>query len=88
MRSILFIAALLFALGWIACEVDSTRGGRESPEPVVWVRTRDGWEKTSDWRIDAPATPYQPLLHPLPVAAGILLLSTAALLGIRAPGED
>ena len=87
MRAILCISLFLFGAFWVACE---WQGSQEKPamnvhvetEPAEthWVRTTDGWEKTSDWVTHAQ--PWQPTLHPGIVASLQVLITLLAFISV------
>jgi hypothetical protein len=77
MRSILGILLLLFGVGLVSCRIE----GRSTDLVIVanasdWVRTVDGWERPHNW---SPSLAEPPVMHPLVVAAGQLLVSLFAL---------
>ncbi|HEX3601497.1 MAG TPA: hypothetical protein VHU84_15205 [Lacipirellulaceae bacterium] len=49
----------------------------QTPLPLAWIRTADGWEHPGAWNMP-PLSP--PTLHPFVVAAGEGLASVFALL--------
>ena len=68
MRTIGWLAAVLFAVGWLASEIPA---GSATQPRTPWRRTRDGWQYAS-WL--APAQPAGPnALHP-----GLLALVQAS----------
>lgn len=74
---ILFVLYMFFhiACGWTAIPAESPDDGN------VWVRTVDGWEKSSSWRIRSP---LPAALHPLIFATFELLAALLALIGLSA----
>jgi hypothetical protein len=69
---------------WLACQVEgSDRRLTKVVESDRWVRTVDGWEKTSQWKWLAR---YEPALHPLVVASMQLLLTSIAFVAV-CPGN-
>jgi hypothetical protein len=84
MRSILGIMLLLAGVGLATCQIEG-HSAQVAPLEAAddWVRTADGWERTSSW---TPALAGPPAVHPSVIAAGQLLVSMLAL-GVAAPCE-
>ena len=78
MLRVAFLWMLLLLVGWLACHVEIAPGG----DQALWVRTPDGWEKTTYW---ATSPTYAPPLHPLVVALGQALASMVALVAFPMP---
>ena len=78
MRRVAFLWMLLLLVGWLACRVEIAPGG----DQAGWVRTPDGWEKTTYWAISPT---YAPPLHPSVVALGQALASMVALVAFPMP---
>lgn len=78
MRWIAFLWMSLLLVGWLACRVEIAPGG----DQAGWVRTPDGWEKTTYW---ATSPTYTPPLHPSVVAMGQALASMVALVAFPMP---
>jgi len=78
LHRVLGLSLILLGVLWLACQVD----GSDSRETSVfengrWVRTTDGWERTSQWKW---LVSYEPALHPLVVATLQLLLTLIAII--------
>jgi hypothetical protein len=58
----------------------------DRPE-IIWRRTADGWERVSDWERPPPREPSLAAVHPILVAALLLMLSLAALLAFPPRGN-
>ena len=77
-RWTIFITLVLCALFHVACNWEA---GPAEPSPYAsdWVRTVDGWEKSSSWQIIGPKPAR---LHPLVVASFELFTALLALIGL------
>jgi len=76
-RLILGITLLLLGVGTLSCRLDGLAVDLPATRHEVdWVRTAQGWERTSAWtsRQTLPVS-----VHPLVVAAGQAMLSILAL---------
>jgi hypothetical protein len=75
---VLGLSLILLGVLWLACQVEGSDGRVTSVvENDRWVRTTDGWERTSQWKWLAS---YEPALHPLVVATLQLLLTLIAII--------
>ena len=83
-RWIIFITLVLCALFHVACDW-GTGPAEPSPYASDWVRTVDGWERPSSWRITGPKPAP---LHPLVVASFELLTALLALVGLSSRGSS
>ncbi|MHB1034099.1 MAG: hypothetical protein ACYC35_06920 [Pirellulales bacterium] len=79
MHRIAWLALVLFALGWLACEVEVS-GTQQPRQPDPWRRTLDGWEKKTNWE---PF--FQPPLHPAVVGLFELFAGLTGLAVFPAP---
>ena len=78
MRWIVFITFVLCAAHHVACVWPAAAVDPQQHENM-WVRTVDGWERPSSWRITSP----EPMaLHPLVVASFELFTGLLALVGL------
>jgi hypothetical protein len=81
-RLILGITLMLLGLGMLLSQVEGTANSSpvSSASARQWVRTANGWEKSTAWSgVTTPA----PRLHPLVVAAGQGLVSVLGLAVFR-----
>lgn len=77
MRLIFGIALLLLGVGTLSCRLDGLPVKLPSnPQEVDWVRTANGWERTSAWTARETSSVK---LNPLVVAAGQAMLSILVL---------
>jgi hypothetical protein len=86
-RLILAVVLLLLGIGCWCCRIDG-HGARplsRATSDTPWVRTVDGWERPGSWHI--PTAP-PPVLHPLVLGAGQLLLSLFALTAFTLDSDD
>lgn len=83
MRSILGIVLLLAGAGLVTCRIEGRDAQVISSDlSDNWVRTADGWERSSNW---TPSLAEPPAVHPLVIAAGQLLVSMLALAAAAPP---
>ena len=76
MYRVVGLSLILLGGLWLACQVDGSDSRvTDVVENDRWVRTTDGWERTSQWKWLAC---YEPALPPLVVAALQLLLTLTA----------
>ncbi len=82
MPRVVGLSLILLGVLWLACQVDGSVSRETSVfENDRWVRTTDGWERTSQWKWLAS---YEPALHPLVVATLQLLLTLIAIIAFCA----
>jgi hypothetical protein len=85
MRSIFSIVFVLSAIGLASCRFENQSADFEMERSQIdWVRTVDGWQKSTDW---IPSLAPPPAVHPLTVAAAQLLVSLFALTAACRPGD-
>jgi len=85
-RLILGITLMLLGLGMLLSQVEGTANSEpvSSASALQWVRTANGWEKSTSW---TAVTKPAPRLHPLVVAAGQGLVSVLGLAAFRRDGH-
>ena len=85
MRSILGILLLLLGVGLLSCRIEGRSADLvNAANASDWVRTVDGWERPHNW---SPSLVEPPVMHPLVVAAGQLLVSLFALAAASGPAN-
>ncbi|MGE3240151.1 MAG: hypothetical protein AB7G28_24545 [Pirellulales bacterium] len=83
MRSILGILLLLVGAGLVSCRIEGHVSDAQAQRPAIdWVRTANGWERSSNW---SPSLAPRPAVHPLVIGAGQLLISMLALAAAARP---
>jgi hypothetical protein len=77
MRWIAGIIVSLLAVGLLCCQLEGLSANwSASADPLAWVRTVDGWERSLNW---SPSLAGPPAIHPAVLAAGQVLFSVFAL---------
>lgn len=80
MRPILWMVAILLAVGFLASEIRLPQADQATTIETPWRRTEKGWMRAT-WLAPA-ARVEQPTLHPCVVGSLELLLSALALVAI------
>lgn len=78
LHRIAWLSLTIVAVGWLAVEIPLADSPLQTPCGTDWRRTRDGWQRRSEWVQANPPASHR-LLHPVLIGLAQLLIATTSL---------